>query len=266
MRFRSIAAVFLLCSATAQAAELNCHGPANVEEFRYTWRLRGGIGWIAGLVFPRNGVGNLKTTYPSDGAEGISSELLITAPQGKTGGFYAYESQMDDKGQKTLMTYHGYAWGSKSRKERTIFDYVKRLARIRKETPEKVEDKVKPLPPEELRDVLTAIYFLRHHAAEIKGPVSTSIYSDGKEYPVIFRPAGTQMFTIEQQKVQALGFEIVDAPGGKKWPGGIKLWITNDARRIPLRIEIQQSLASMQLDLQSVEACAFMQAAAAPPH
>jgi hypothetical protein len=262
MRFtRSIVAVLLLCAATSRAAELNCHGPANVEEFRYTWRLRGGLGWIAGLVFPRTGVGNLKTTYPQDGAEGINSELLITAPEGKSGGFYAYESQMDDKGQKTLMTYHGYAWGKKARKERTVFDYVKRLARIRKETPEKIEDKVKPLPPEQLRDVLTAIYFLRQHAAEIRGPVQTSIYSDGKEYPVVFRPAGTQAFTIEGQRVQAVGFEIVDAPGGKKWPGGVKLWLTNDARRIPLRIEIQQSLASMQLDLQSVEACAFMQAA-----
>ncbi|HEV7919541.1 MAG TPA: DUF3108 domain-containing protein [Thermoanaerobaculia bacterium] len=259
---RTISLFLLLCAGLAAgAAELNCHGPANVEEFRYTWRLRGGLGWIAGLVFPRNGVGNLKTTYPHDGSgANIDSSLLITAPEGTSGGFYAYESQMDEKG-KTLMTYHGYAWGKKARKERTVFDYVKRLARIRKETPEKVEDKVKPLPPEELRDVLTAIYFLRQHAAEIRGPVQTVIYSDGKEYPVIFRPAGTQTFTIENQKTQALGFEIVDAPGGKKWPGGVKLWITSDARRIPLRIEISQSLASMQLDLQSVEACAFMQAA-----
>ena len=43
---------------------------------------------------------------------------------------------MDDDAAKTLMTYHGYAWGKKSRNERTIFDYVKGLARIRKETPE----------------------------------------------------------------------------------------------------------------------------------
>lgn len=262
MRFiRSIAVLFLLLEGlSASAAELNCHGPANVEEYRYTWRLRGGLGWIAGLVFPRTGVGNLKTTYPQEGSGNhIDSSLLITAPEGTSGGFYAYESQMDGNG-KTLMTYHGYAWGKKSRKERTVFDYVKRLARIRKETPEKIEDKVKPLPPEELRDVLTAIYFLRQHAADIKGPQQTSIYSDGKEYPVIFQPAGVQTFTIEGQKTQAVGFEIVDAPGGKKWPGGVKLWLTNDARRIPVRIEISQSLASMQLDLQSVESCAFLQA------
>ena len=240
-----------------RAADLNCHGPSNIEEFRYSWRLRGGLGWIAGLVFPTSGVGNLKTTYPKAGEHAINSELLITPTDGRQG-FYVYESQMDEGGAKTLMTYHGYAWGKKARKERTIFDYVKRLARIRRETPEKVEDKVKPLPPEEMRDILTAIYFLRQNAATIHGPLTTNIYSDGKEYPVLFRPAGRQLFTIEEQRVNATGFEIVDAPGGKKWPGGIKVWLSEDARRIPFRIEIQQGMASLQLDLTSVESCAFM--------
>ena len=43
---------------------------------------------------------------------------------------------------------------------------------------------------EDRGDVLTAIYYLRQHADEIKGPITTTIYSDGQEYPVIFRPAG----------------------------------------------------------------------------
>jgi Protein of unknown function (DUF3108) len=254
----SVIALLTVWAVTASAAELNCGGASNVEEFRYTWRLRGGLSWIAGFVFPTSGVGNLKTTFPKPGVASINSELLITAADGKSG-FFVYESEMDSSAN-TLMTYHGYSWGKKMRKERTIFDYVKRLAHIRKETPDKVEDKDKPLPQETLRDVLTAIYYLRQHAAEIKGPITTTIYSDGKEYPVIFRPAGTRSFSIENQNVNALGFEIVDAPGGKKWPGGVRVWLSDDARRIPFRIEIQQSMASLQLDLQSVEACAFMQA------
>ena len=40
----------------------------------------------------------------------------------------------------------------------------------------------------------------------------------------------------------------------------MSVWVSDDQRRIPFRIEIQQSMASLQLDLQSVEACAFMQA------
>lgn len=263
-KFRCVALglIVLLLSSAGFAADLNCKGPSNVEEFRYSWRLKGGIRFVAGLLFPTTGVGNLKTTFPNATADkSINSELLITAPEGPTGGFFEYESEMDESGKKTLMTYSGYTWGKKTRKERAIFDYVKRLARIHKETPNKVEDKVKKLPSEDdLRDVLTAIYYLRQNASNITAPITTSIYSEGKEYPVVFRPAQKKTFTVEGKRINAVGFEIVDAPGGKKWPGGVKVFLSDDARRIPLRIEIQQSIASLQLDLKSVESCGFMQA------
>jgi hypothetical protein len=255
--------LLVLGGTASYAAELNCTSPAtNVEEFRYTWRLRGGIGWIAGLVFPNRGVGNLRTVFPTSGQHEITSQLMMTSPGNS--GFYTYESQMDETGTKTFTTYHGYAWGKKSRKERTIFDYVKRLMRIHRETPEKVEDRVKLIPQSELqdaslRDILTAIYFLREHASDIHGPLTTTIFSDGKQYAVIFQPAERNTFVMSGQKFTGLGFEIVGAPGGsKKWPGGVRVWISDDARRIPFRIEISESIASMQLDLQSVESCAFM--------
>jgi Protein of unknown function (DUF3108) len=252
--------LLVVASASANAAEASCNS-TNVEELRYSWRLKGGVRFLAGFVFPTAGVGNLRTVYPQTGDSAIHSELLITAPNGRKGGFYGYESDMDTRGSRTLMTYHGYAWGKKSRNERTIFDYVKRLARIRKQTPEGVEDRVKPLPNEEqTRDILTAIYFLRQNALSLNAPIQTKIFSDGKEYPVIFRPAGQQTLTIDGRKVPVKAFEIVDAPGGKKWQGGVKVWLSSDERRLPVRIEIQQSIASMQLDLQSIESCAFPRA------
>jgi len=255
----------ILLSTPVWAANTNCSGPAtNIEQFRYSWRLRGGLSWIAGIMFPTTGVAAMKNVYPKTGEANISSELLITAADQKSG-FFVYESEMEASGQKTLMTYHGYAWGKKSRKERTLFDYVKRLARIHRETPDKVEDKVKPLSADtlqdnSLRDILTAIYYLRQNAEKIHGPMLTSIYSDGKDYPVIFRPAESQTCIIDGRRLNTLGFEIVDAPGGRKWQGGVKVWLTQDERRIPCRIEIRQSFAMLQLDLSSIDACAFMSA------
>ena len=245
-----VIALSMAVSASAFAAN-----PGSVEEFRYSWRLRGGVRLIAGLMFPTTGVGNLRTTF----GDTIHSELLITAPNGKQGGFYEYESQMDESA-KTLMTYHGYAWGKKTRNERTIFDYVKGLARIRKETPEEVENRVKKLPSEsdEHRDILTAIYFLRQNAKTMSAPMQTSIYTDGREYGVIFRPGEQKAFVVEGKKVNARAFHIVDAPGGKKWSGGVTVWLTNDERHIPVRIEIQQSVASLQLDLQKIESGALL--------
>ncbi len=261
IRHLAAGAFLLLASLSAQGAELNCSGRTNVEEFRYSWRVRGGLRWIAGLVFPTSGTGNLKTIFPTQTQPSITSELLITAPNGRQGGFFEYESEMDASGQKTLMTFSGYSWGSKARKERAVFDYPEHVARIRKETPDKIETKVKPIPDHDMRDVLTAIYYLRQNASTIKRPIATSFYTDGKEYPVVFRPIGRKTFKMEGKQVSCLGFEIVDAPGGKDWAGGVKVWLSDDERRIPFRIEISQSIASLQLDLKSVESCAFMQAA-----
>jgi hypothetical protein len=257
---RTFAIALALTGSSASAAQLNCHGPSNVEDFRYTWRLRGGLSWIAGLVFPTSGVGEMKTVFPRAGEQStINSELLITSTDRRTG-FYAYQSEMDPTGEKTLMTYHAYAWKNKSRHERTVFDYAKRIALIHKQTPDKQWDRTEPLPPEQLRDVLTAIYFLRQNASNIKAPIVTSIYSDGKSYPVTLRPVERRTFDMQGARVDAFGFEIADAPGGRKWPGGVRVWISDDSRRIPFRIEIQQSMQSLQLELQSVESCAFMQA------
>jgi hypothetical protein len=252
----AIAAVLIATSTFA--VDLNCKGPSNVEQFKYSWRLRGGLSWVAGLVFPTSGVGEMKTTFPKDGERVIDSSLLLTS---KVPGFYAYETQIDETSQKTMMTYHGYAWKNKSRKERTNFDYARKLALTHKETPEKQWERTDPLPPVQLHDILTAIYYLRQNAPNIRGPIPTNIFSDGELYPVILRPADRRVFNIAGQNVGARGFEIVDAPGGRKWPGGVKVWISEDARRIPFRIEIQQSMASLQLELTSVESCAFMQAA-----
>ncbi len=252
-----VLAAVLAGAGPASASEPRCKGSENVEEFRYSWRLRGGIRLVAGLVIPTSGVGNLRNTYPAAGEHLIHSELRITAPGRKQGGFYAYESEMDAAGTRTLMTHHAYEWGKKSRSERTLFDYEKGLARIRKETPEEVWNRVKKLPDREepFRDILTAIHHLRQNVHVIDKPLQTIIYSDGKEYPVVIRPGVRRTFMISGQGVPTRGLEIVDAPGGKKWPGGVKVWFSDDGRRIPVRIEIRQSIASLQLDLQSVEAC-----------
>jgi hypothetical protein len=263
MKSIRLLAVVLALACTippAGAAEINCRGPANVESFRYAWHLRGGLSWVAGIMFPTTGIGELKTTYQTTGSKTIDSSLLITADTGKSG-FFAYETQMDAAGLRTLMTYHAYSWKDKSRKDKTLFDYPSGTARRHKETPEKAWDKTNPMPPGAFHDVVSMIHFLRLSAATTHGPLATTIYSDGKAYPVIVRPIGRLMFPIGGQQVPAVGFELADAPGGQKWPGGMKIWFSDDARRIPFRIEIIQSMASLQLDLQSIDSCAFLYAA-----
>lgn len=251
--FRAAALAILLVTApeAVYAGGYANTAPNSVEQLHYSWRLRGALGWLAGLRFPTRGTGELRTAQPNGRQPFIDTELKITSTDAS--GYYHYQSHIEADGSKTLMTFHGYKYAEKKRQERTFFDYVRRLARTHKETTEKVEDRVKPIPAHELRDVLTSIYFLRQEGDQLRGPLVSQIYSDGKLYPVVFKPVGRQSFSFKGQSIPADVYEIVAAPNAqKKWSGGVRVWISDDAQRIPVRIEILRNMASLQLDLVSM--------------
>lgn len=237
--------MLLLGSLSATAA---ASGPAaRPEEFRYAWKLRGGLAWIARLRFPVSGFGSLRTAPKGDR---VAAELVIRGRE-KNDGMYVYRSEIDGGDLKTLMTYHGYEWEGRKRNEQTRFDYEDGVARTRKEREEGVETNEKALPAGAMRDVLTGIHFLRAKAGTFDGSMRTEIYSDGGVYPVLFTSLGTQRLPMRGSLLTADAYEITAAPGksAKKWPGGVKVWLSRDDQRVPLRIEIRQSLAALQLDL-----------------
>jgi hypothetical protein len=246
---RSFAAggALLLLGSLPLAAALN--GPAaRPEEFRYSWKLRGALSWIAGIRFPVSGVGSLRTTPQG---HMLSTELVIKGKRADEG-MYVYRSEIDGGNLKTLMTYHGYEWEGRRRTEQTRFDYGDGLARTRKEREQRApQTKVESLPAGDMRDVLTGIHFLRANAGKFTGSMRTDIYSDGTLYPVVFRALGKQTITARNNTITADTYEITAAPGkpAKKWPGGVKVWLSADEQRVPYRIEIRQSVASVQMDL-----------------
>lgn len=243
----------LLAAPAALAGEVDCVSRGAAEELHYSWRLRGPLSWFAGLRFPTSGTGRLKTAAPE--ANLLDTELRISAAS-RDEGFYVYHSRMEEQGARTLMTYHGYAWKDKRRSERTLFDYVRQIARIRKESTQRVDVREKALPNGSVRDVLTGIYFLRQNAEKIIQPVVSEIYSDGKLYPVQFRPIGTESLVIHGRQLLTRKFEITAARGTqKKWPGGVRVWFSSDERHTPVRIEIRRGLAALQLDLESMQDC-----------
>lgn len=252
--FALLISFVLTSGVSADPLEKTCAPGAAKEELHYSWKLKGVLSWVAGIRFPTSGVGALKTE--TGASHVVDSQLLITSRK-SSDGFYMYQSQMDPTGAKTLMTFHGYSWGSSHRNERTHFDYLKKLVRTRKESSnDGVENKVKPLPPQDMRDVLTAIYYLRQNAAQITAPMQSQVFSDGKLYSVVFSPAGHKTISVGSIPVAALGYKISAVPNAqKKFPGDVVVWLSNDSRRLPIRIEVQQNLASLQLNLQSVENC-----------
>ena len=221
------------------------------EELKYEWRLRGPLSWVAAVAFPTSGTGNLRTSTST--RDTVETELVIRARKGSD--FYRYESEIEQDSIRTLMSYHGYAWGDKEKEERTFFDYVKKIARIFKKSYKSPDEtRERPIPEGPLRDVLTGIYYLRINSDSITKPINNDIYSDGTMYPVQFKPLGTKSMTFEGKKVAVRGFEITARPGDQsRWPGGVEVWFTTDSRKIPVQISINQTLAALQLDLASIE-------------
>ena len=216
--------------------------PASAETLRYNWTMRGGLSWVAGLRFPTSGVGFLTQT---ESGSNVTSTLRITSPKEPSAAM-VYESTMLASGEKTFTSAEGYTWQQSRRHVRSLFDTVKHLLRVEKTTPKGTEEQVKPWTNGEVRDVLTAIQFLRVQGSEIAGPVQTNVYSNGTAYPVVITPIGTA--TVND--VRTTRFRIQAAPGAAdKYPGEVRVWISADARRVPVRIELAQKLATVRLDL-----------------
>jgi hypothetical protein len=238
--------------ARATTAHADCPTPGDTEKVHYTWRLRGGLSWIAGIAFPSSGTG-LLTTVEDPGNGRVATELMIRGG-GSRGDFYRYESEIERKHLRTTMTYHGYSWGRKKKEERTRFDYVKNTARFWQRSSKREADRTETqaIPDQPLRDVLTGIYYIRANAERIRKPMNAEIYSDGSLYPVIYKPLGSDTLRTGGRTVPIRGFEITARPGDQdRWPGGVVVWLTHDEHAIPVKISIHQSLLSLQLEFAS---------------
>ena len=235
----------------AAAAEI-CSEPGRSEEVLYTWRLRGALAWIAGIAFPTSGTAELTTTRNASTSR-IDTDLLIKGP-GSRPDYYSYGSEIETNTIRTVMSSHAYSWGKKEKEERTLLDYRRQIRTTVKKSSktDEVRTKTESIPARDLRDILTGIYYLRVHADAIVEPIATEIYSDGKLYPVMYQPLGTMKRKIGGRLVETVGFEISARPGDEnKWPGGVEVWVTTDARALPVKIVINQTFASMELDVAS---------------
>lgn len=229
----------LLAASSSMASE-----PTATERLSYSWRLKGGLSWLARLAFPSSGRGTLETRQ----AGLVSSRLTINADDSK--GFYLYESQMEPEGTKTLTSRNAYAYGSSARDERVAFDVPNRVARVQKTTPDGSETKTHKLESLAPQDVLTSIYYLRQHADEIRMPKHAEIYSGANAYDVLYVPLQVTSMRVGGKDVRVRQFSI--RPVGEdahKFPGAVQVWLTDDERALPARIEIEQKYATLKLNL-----------------
>lgn len=249
---RGVTAVLVLMLGLPLTAAEPCAGIGEHETIPYTWRLRGGLAWFIGLRFPSSGVALFETSTSAMGT--VTSSLRISASSDP--GYYHYESEFDRAAKKTTKSRIDYRWGAKGRDEQTVFDYEKRLARVVRISDGETTKKVRQFSTDELRDVLTGIHSLRVLAPTLQSPHVAQIYSDGKFYPVLFRRGESKVLEVNGQNFACTEFLITAIPGSeRRWPGGLRVWLTDDGRRLPVRIALVRGFATLDLTVSSLEEC-----------
>lgn len=200
-------------------------GPAD-EQFRYRWQLRNFVGSIAGLFLPNQGEGEL--TFKRQNGH-LKSELLITSPSSKNGEYFRYGSMMDVRTLQPIRAWSAYSWRGESK------------------------EKTSEIETDGVLDVASGIYAIRNDP-----PTKTrrmEIWSDGKVYPVVVIPLGSDRRKIgtRNQKVDTRHYSIrgIDVPGRRKWKGKLDLWLAKDEAATPVEILISRNLADVHLELQS---------------
>lgn len=236
---KTLAAIALLAgvvSAPLFAAPLSGNGG---ERLSYKWHLKGGLTWLAKLAFPSSGRGTLETHE----ANTVHSQLTIQGEEPSS--FYLYESVMAPMGTQTLSSRNAYALRDDHRDERVSFDPAKHTAQVQRFTNDGNSSKVKTLESAAQQDVLTSIYYLRQHADEIRTPKKAEIFSGASGYDVIYVPKPAT--TMNNVRVRPFTIKPVDTDGKI---GEVRVWLTDDAQRVPVRIDIDQKYATLKLELE----------------
>ena len=237
-RLLALAVASSLVSAPSLAGPLTT---GSVERLHYSWSLQGALAWVARLAFPVSGNGTLETRA----ADMVSSRLTMTTPNQQGHAFY--DSRMSADGSRTYASSDGYSWRNRSEQQKVTFDYSANVARIEKHDADGVETKVRQLESETPRDVLTSIFYLRQNASSVTTPHRAQVYSGGKPYTFLFTPQPLTSLSRNGRTTRVRPFVIQPVDGTKK--GAVRVWLTEDSRRVPMRIEIEQNHATLRLDL-----------------
>ncbi len=193
------------------------------ETLEYRWRIEGFFGALAGLFFPSHGDASLTGTELANG--NLQTSLLITSDEVKEASFFRYEAEIDRANGRTVAARSSQLWQGK-RKEKSS-----------------------PIVDPTTVDVASAIHLLRRTLPTT--PQEMEIWSDGKLYPVLVKPGGTETRKVGGKSMPTLHFMIrpLVHPDRRVWKGELDLWFARDPQSTPVEMLVVRSPARMRLEL-----------------
>lgn len=180
--------------------------------------------------------------------------------EGKTTGAFDYVLRIRDKWGTymdtsvylPLQSYRSIEEGNYRKKEQTYFDYQNRTAKIVDITNKK---ETKLSIPQQLQDIVSGYYYIRlHDFSQIKNGeiIKVNGILGADLYELVIRVVAREKIKTKFGKINAIRLEPV-MPKNDLFDGetSVKIWISDDKNKIPLRAEAAMFVGAVAVDLKN---------------
>lgn len=210
------ATVFLVALSLSGA-----RGASAEETLQYRWKLDGFVGALASLFVPSRGEGVLSLAELPNG--NLKSELLVTASERAKGDFFRYGAEWQPSTGRTVRAWSDLVWRGERKSKQSEVDQPGVI------------------------DIVSGILTLRRDPPTAARRLE--IWSDGRLYPVVVMPRGSERRTLEGRQVWVRHLTVrgLKIPGRKVWQGELGLWIADDPAATPVEITVERSGARVRL-------------------
>jgi hypothetical protein len=151
-------------------------------------------------------------------------------------------SWIDPKSFRSLRFEKHTVEGKRARDELTEFDYEKGLARY-EGTPVPLEDAT--------LDSLSSVYYLRTLRLDTEKPIEFQVFS-GRPHMLQVEIQGRETLAVPAGKFQTIRVEPKSTAGGLMGKN-LVLWLTDDARKIPVQIRSRLKVGTLVGKLKAIE-------------
>jgi hypothetical protein len=166
-----------------------------------------------------------------------------------------YLSYIDTSEQVPLYFYRNIEEGNYKRKEYTFFDHATGVATVEIEDPGK-DKRVKTFAVKpNVQDMISGYYHIRNMDFNTLLPgalIRVDAFFEDKQYDFQVKYLGKERIKTEIGKVNAIKLTPV-MPDNSLFEGGesIKIWISDDANRIPLKVKAEMFVGAVEVDILS---------------
>lgn len=107
-----------------------------------------------------------------------------------------------------------------------------------------------------IQDVLSAFYIARIRGLDARGSLSVPVFDRGRRFDVVFKQIGREVLDLPAPLGRGTKTVITEPkvpPGSGLFAqeGVLHVWVTDDARRIPVRARTRVAVGSVSADLES---------------